>query len=398
MKFTSLFSKITLIFILALFLFSGLFYIFIKTSNLSLHENTTNSYKKLSKYFHENRMKKNNLLNYLINRGFEEEKNFFMVLNKGEVVSSGRGFETIVFKNKYYFHVLTPGFKVLLKDTNREISSLLFVYIIFISIFILLIILYLWLISSLKPLFDLKKSIKEFSNGDLTVTCKSDKKDEIADVANEFDNAVNKIKLLMDSRQLFLRTVMHELKTPIAKGRIVSELVQEEKQKIRMINIFERLDFLINDFAKIEEILSKNFTVNKSPYFIVDIFVNSKKMLMKENVDKYIDFNISNDEKILADFELMSMVFKNLIDNALRYSSDSSLSIEISNKEINFISKGKKLEKDFQEYFLPFHNTTKSKTHGMGLGLYIIKSILDMHKYEFKYEYINKSNIFTIEL
>ena len=52
---------------------------------------------------------------------------------------------------------------------------------------------------------------------------------------------------------------MHELKTPIAKGRIVSELIDDNKQKDRMISIFDKLNFLINDFSNIEQIVSKNY-------------------------------------------------------------------------------------------------------------------------------------------
>lgn len=101
-------------------------------------------------------------------------------------------------------------------------------------IFIIFVFSFSWIIKALKPLKLLKEEIQDFSNGKLTINCKSDKKDEIAQVANEFDNAAKRISLLLNSRQLFLRTVMHELKTPIAKGRIVSELIDDDKQKDRV--------------------------------------------------------------------------------------------------------------------------------------------------------------------
>ena len=70
---------------------------------------------------------------------------------------------------------------------------------------------------------------------DIVVTCPKtlNADDEIANVAIEFNNAVCKIRELIRSRQLFLRTIMHELKTPIGKGRIISEMVQDEMQKSR---------------------------------------------------------------------------------------------------------------------------------------------------------------------
>ena len=142
---------------------------------------------------------------------------------------------------------------------------------------------------------NLKDQIQSFSNGNLEIDCKSDKKDEIADVANEFDTAVKKIALLLNSRQLFLRTVMHELKTPIAKGRIVSELIDANKQKDRMISIFDKLNFLINDFSNIEQIVSKNYKINKFPISIDKILEKSIDMMMLENPQKKIEIeNISN--------------------------------------------------------------------------------------------------------
>ncbi|EFK97174.1 two-component sensor histidine kinase, partial [sediment metagenome] len=102
---------------------------------------------------------------------------------------------------------------------------------------------YMWIQKSLKPLANLKDKIIKFSHGDLDIRCISENNDEIADVANEFNNAVVRIKELLNSRHLMLRTMMHELKTPIAKGRIASEMLSDEKQKQRIIRSFDRLNF-----------------------------------------------------------------------------------------------------------------------------------------------------------
>ncbi len=61
----------------------------------------------------------------------------------------------------------------------------------------------------------------------LTSRVRRSKKDEIAALANQFDSAVIKIKSLRDSRQLFLRNIMHELKTPITKGKLATEMIED---------------------------------------------------------------------------------------------------------------------------------------------------------------------------
>ena len=245
---------------------------------------------------------------------------------------------------------------------------------------------------------NLKNQIQSFSNGNLEIDCKSDKKDEIADVANEFDTAVKKIALLLNSRQLFLRTVMHELKTPIAKGRIVSELIDDNKQKDRMISIFDKLNFLINDFSNIEQIVSKNYKINKFPISIDKILKKSIDMMMLENPQKKIEIeNISN-ILIKVDLDLFALALKNLLDNGVKYSSDKKVKIIQKDNEILIISNGDKLQKPLEEYFKPYHNDTSNKNHGMGLGLYIVSEILNIHNMQLKYEHLENANIFKINL
>jgi two-component system OmpR family sensor kinase len=189
---------------------------------------------------------------------------------------------------------------------------------------------------------------------------------------------------------------MHELKTPIAKGRIVSELIEDEKQKNRMNNIFSKLDFLINDFSKVEQLVSKNYKINIHKYAFDIVFEKSIDMLLLNSDNERIDLNVEENLYLKVDIELFSIVFKNLIDNAFKYSSEKRIKIEQKEKKLLFISKGKKLSKPFESYFQAYHNETSSKNHGMGLGLYIVKTILDLHSMQFEYNYKNEDNIFII--
>lgn len=203
-------------------------------------------------------------------------------------------------------------------------------------------------------------------------------------------------QLLLNSRQLFLRTIMHELKTPLAKGRIASELISDQKQKERMSLIFEKLEFNINEFSKIEEILSKQYKINKKSYQIDTIINSSIEMLMVDsNKDKIIFENIYNQE-LLVDLELFSRAIKNLIDNALKYSIDKKVLISYQKNQIKFISTGDKLSKPLEDYLKPFHNDTYLMNHGMGIGLYIVNEILHIHNKTLDYQYKNKQNIFII--
>jgi two-component system OmpR family sensor kinase len=245
---------------------------------------------------------------------------------------------------------------------------------------------------SLLPLSTLKSQIQTFSKGDLDIECKSDKEDEIAEVANEFDHAVTMIRELLHSRQLFLRAIMHELKTPIAKGRLVSEMLEDEKNKTRLHSIFERLNLLIDEFAKIEKITSKNFELTIKPYKMSDLLEASEDMLMIENPKRLITTSIKKDYSKNVDFELFTLVIKNLLDNGIKYSTDKHITVNIDDNRIEIINNGEELKEPLENYFKPFHASKK----GLGLGLYIVKSILDIHHMELHYTHEDGKNIFTV--
>ena len=122
---------------------------------------------------------------------------------------------------------------------------------------------YVSIFKSIAPLKTLSSQIRKFACGDLEIECKSNSNDEIGEVANEFDRAVKKIHDLINSKQLFLRTIMHELKTPIGKGRIVAEMLEDATAKKRLVGVFARLDLLISEFSKIEQITSKRYDLTE---------------------------------------------------------------------------------------------------------------------------------------
>ncbi len=397
MNLNSITTKITLIFLFTFVLLIVVFIGYLNLESKHKHAQVIAHHENVNRYIMEKRMRHEGVIRELELRNFKRVDRVQEVLQNSNILIRKRPFETILYNNTYYLHILAPGFRILFEDLTlyEDDYSAYYLFFTFLS---LLVFIYFWLIKSLKPLSELKGQISKFAKGDLNINCKSDKKDEIADVANEFDNAAKEIELLLKSRQLFLRTVMHELKTPIAKGRIVSELVDDEIQKDRLVLIFEKLDFLINDFAKIEQVVSKNYEINKRKFPLSYIVNNALDMLMLDNKNDKVQLDIKSDLKLDVDLDLMSMCIKNLIDNAIKYSENGKVIIIDKHNMLQFISKGEKLDKPLSDYFKPFHNETKSKNHGMGLGLYIVDSILKMHQMNLVYDYEDGHNFFKIQL
>jgi len=396
-RFTSLRSKIRLIFSLILILLTFLFIGSIKYDHLKYDENNE---------MHE-RLVTHYLYNYYLVYGKIDEaylasQNFSLITDKAKIVQIEHYFKekekekfkkyaVDTYKLQRIILINNDRFKLFLQNKNKLKFPLKRI-VVFSIVFLLMLMLYFWVMKSLKPISTLKNQIKTFSEGNLEIHCASDKKDEIAEVANEFDHAVTMIRELLQSRQLFLRAIMHELKTPIAKGRLVAEMLPDERNKTRMHSIFERLNLLIDEFAKIEKITSKNFKLDVKPYKMSDLTEASIDLLMLENAKEHIELHVIEDYQTEVDFELFTLVIKNLIDNAIKYAKDKKVLVQINNHRIAIVNKGEKLNEPLENYFKPFHTSKK----GLGLGLYIVKSILDIHQKELNYEYEDGKNIFII--
>ena len=115
-----------------------------------------------------------------------------------------------------------------------------------------IVLLYLTMRRSLRPLKKLARQIQRFGEGDMTISTKSNKLDEIAFVANQFDAAAKKIRAMKEARTLFMRNIMHELKTPITKGKLSVALMEENDVSDVLRRAFSRMEHLIAEMAKVE--------------------------------------------------------------------------------------------------------------------------------------------------
>ena len=296
-------------------------------------------------------------------------------------------------KQNFYLFIKHPQFQLLLEDKEKASfpQEILFAYILSL---LFLLSLYFWLTRSLKPLKSLHESIQKVAKGDLTISFQSKKSDEIAQVSNAFDDALRKIEALINSRQLFLRTIMHELKTPIGKGKLLNEFLEDSKQKESYDMVFERLELLIEEFSKIEQMLSSSYQVKLASYNVQEMIDQALELMImdEEEIEKQVTINQIEPLILKTDFELFSLALKNLIDNALKYSLDRKITIYIYHDRIELSNKGKQFTQNLQEYTQPFN----PKGQGLGLGLYIVQNIMKLLELQIHYKYVKEENRFIL--
>ena len=398
----SLSTKITIIFVFSLLLLGMFFTLLVKYQDeKNIEYMKQRQFQSVNYLFtlYQNNYTPRNIEEYFHTFGLKKIENSVLkklIITKGVVLFQKtinfNRFSSIKYNDRYYLLVDNMMASVLLESQGAK-SNDEQLWIGFIIALVIFISMYVSILRSISPLKELSLKIREFAGGNMEIDCKSNQDDEIAEVANEFNEAVIKISSLMNSRQLFLRTIMHELKTPIGKGRIVSEMIEDPKAKKRLITIFERLEILISEFSKIEQLVSKSYTPNFREYNLVHIMEHSIDLLMldSDKREKNVVVDIDSEFSIRADFELIALAMKNLMDNAIKHSLDKKVEVRTEKNTIIFENLGEKLPLSIDEYFKPFVSGNLKK--GLGLGLYIVKNIVQLHNFELVYKYIEENKI-----
>lgn len=313
-----------------------------------------------------------------------------------EEISSDLGSSAILLYDKHHYLKIEHLDELkLLMDKEFQPYRYEVIKAVFLVVAVILLAAYIFVIYKIKPLRKLKRQIVKFANGELDgVQNVGNGKDEISEVSEAFYEAVCQIKALNDSRHLFLRNIMHELKTPITKGLIAAQMIEKSKNQERLISVFRKLENLINELAAIEQITSKIGLTNKTPCLMRDLIDEAIDIAMIEK--EHVGISELDEVRVMVDFKLFSVAIKNMIDNGIKYSTDKHVNIMVSKDHMKFITQGEKLKNDLDFYIQPFIKGEDAQK-SFGLGLYIVSNILEAHGLKFGYEYKNGMNVFIFE-
>ncbi|WP_198304905.1 ArsS family sensor histidine kinase [Arcobacter vandammei] len=298
------------------------------------------------------------------------------------------------YDDTYYIYVQQYGYNIMLKDTNHYNYSVAFISVGFIIALLIFLFLYEILNRKLRPLKVLNRQIIEFSKGNKDIKLNYTGNDEVGTIAKNFNEAINIINNQSKSKDLFMRNMMHELKTPITKAMFIAETLENEKTRNNLQRAFKRMDDIIKELATVEKLTSKNGMIYKEKVDFSVVFDKTIELMLinPQNIEKNIeDFTFD------VDIYMMSIALKNLIDNALKFSIDKKARIEANNQTIKVVSKGEALKNSLEFYTDAFYQEDK-RSSGFGLGLYIVKTIVNLHKYKLNYEHKNGENYFIIDM
>ncbi len=273
-----------------------------------------------------------------------------------------------------------------------------------------------------EPLSKLSDATNQVAKGNFEITLERPKKKngkerkqtEVDVVYDSFNKMVSELKQNEMFKTDFISNVSHEMKTPLATIQGYATLLQNEKLTKKekqeylatIITATKQLSNLTTNILKLSKLENQSIFIEPKEYNLAEqmrrVILSLESLWSKKDIDLVIDI-----DEITAklDESLIEQVWKNLIENAIKFSNDKG-KIEISlTQDKNSITATIKdygvgmTENTKNHLFDKFYQGDNSHSkEGNGLGLALVKKILDIHNAEIIVESeINKGSTFTVK-
>jgi signal transduction histidine kinase len=218
--------------------------------------------------------------------------------------------------------------------------------------------------------------------------------------AYSLHKTINKERKLQEQKRNFLLSVTHELKSPLASVKLLLQTIQKrDLTKTQMLDFIdkslldvERLDDMVENMLLAAKIDNRSYTYPKSKFdlsMLVDSVVNRLQITKCDCNQQIIEAEIEPKVEITGDKFALTSVITNLVENAIKYSSpcevvavklfskEGNVHLQVADHGIGITDEEK--PRIFDKFYRVGSEDTRN-TKGTGLGLYIVKQVLDKHQ------------------
>ena len=252
----------------------------------------------------------------------------------------------------------------------------------------------------ISPLRQISRAAKSFAKGDFDVRVDVVGHDEIAELAATFNNMAESLDSYEKMRNTFISNVSHDLRSPMTSisgfvDGILDGVIPPEKHHhyLKIISDeVKRLSRLVATLLDLSKIQAGERKFTMAPFDICEmakqILFSFEKKIEEKSLS--IDFDLDDDNiTAIADRDAIYQILYNICDNAVKFSKEGGL-LRVSVKKhkgrrylVGVYNEGEGISpKDLPHVFERFYKSDKSRgldKTGVGLGLYISKTIIEAH-------------------
>lgn len=269
------------------------------------------------------------------------------------------------------------------------------------------------------PIIKMKQKANQMAKGNYEIEFEESEIEEIDELSKTLNYACKELNKTEDIRRELLANVSHDLKTPLTMIKAYAELIRDvthkDKEKMNknldtIIEETDRLNILVNDILELSKINSNTQPLNIEKFDINELIKSIiKRYEIYIEKDNYkIEYKEKENIIVSADKKRIEQVIYNLINNAINYTGEDKqvyINLIEGKKDIKIEIKdtGKGIKKEelnnIWDKYYKIDKTHSRVQVGSGIGLSIVKSILENHNFKYGVESkINNGTTFYFEI
>lgn len=240
-----------------------------------------------------------------------------------------------------------------------------------------------------RPIRSIRKGAAHIGRGNFDYRITDIRHDQLGDLATDINQLAGDVESMLDAKRALLLGISHELRTPLSRMRLTLEFLEDEKNTDNLREEIVEMEKIVASLLEAERLSSRHAKLNRTTVNVGTLMTELLDDFFSRDLDR-IELQQPN-ETISASIDeaRITLLLKNLLSNALRYSKADDgpikLSVAKDDDELVFIvcDKGPGLDKDQAERIgEPFYRADPSRTRdsgGTGLGLYLASLVATAH-------------------
>jgi signal transduction histidine kinase len=240
----------------------------------------------------------------------------------------------------------------------------------------------------LKPVRWLDEGVRQVSQGNLRHRVPLKRSDELRDLAEAFNDMTDRIVDMLQIKERLLLDVSHELRSPLTRVKVALEFLPDGKAKKSIAGDIAEMEKMINEILENARMHHLHGKLKLKKILLADL-VKGVLSEFGNQVPEIQAGGLPSNITLEVDPEQIKTVFKNILSNAVKYSTPDSEPVRIDVKKnppnivVRIIDSGIGIPRDELRFiFEPFYRVDKSRTKGTGgygLGLSLCKTIMEAH-------------------
>lgn len=255
------------------------------------------------------------------------------------------------------------------------------------AIVAIIVVLFIAITYLFRPVRTIERSVKRIGNGEVSHRVSINRDDELGSLSDSVNKMADNIEHMLEAKRHLLLAISHELRTPITRAKLALSMLDDDITKDSVTEDIDEMESLIKELLESERLRSNHTPLERAIVNINDIIYQVQgRFFHRKPLVVELDETLP---EIDVDPTRIGLAIKNIIKNAFTASTSPDAEVVVRSAlkgefiEVSISDSGSGIDaKDIPHLTEPFYRPDSSrqrKTGGVGLGLYLIKAIVDAH-------------------